>query len=121
MIVKALTAVEQYRSFLVHPALTVEGSCLAFVALYLKANNGAAEARVRQRAEDRLKQFLDECALSEKLRSVAVRGSAVAAARQSPRASEEISQLGEQFDKLRTEPKQMLLRRYLRPTPVSSK
>lgn len=121
MIIKALTAVEEHRSSLTHPALSIEGSCKAFVALYLKANNAAAEPHARQRAEARLKQFLEECTVSEKLRTAAARGSAVKAARQSPRVSSEVRQLGEQFDKLRSEPKPLLMRRYLRPEPVAFK
>lgn len=119
VIVKALTDLDKHRSSLAHPAMSIPNSAKAFVALYLKANNGSSTAALRQRATERLQQFLDECALSEKIGLTAARGSAVSAARKSPRLPE-AAILGEQFDKLRSEPRQVTLRRYLRPDPVAS-
>jgi len=120
MIVKALTGVDQYRATLVHPALSVANSCKAFVALHLKANNASAAPHVRERAAAKLQLFLDECAITEKIRAGAARGSAVSAARKSPRISETAA-LGQQFDKIRKEPKAYMVGKFLRPEPVPSK
>lgn len=68
----------------------------------------------------RLQQFLDECSLAEKIKGVASQGSGARAARLSPRITEAAA-LGEQFDKLKQEPKQLLATRFLRPDPVPGK
>lgn len=120
MITNALTAVDGHRTMLLHPNLSISGSLKAFVALHLKAHNASSPPHIRERAERRLSQFLEECSIADKIRSSAPRGSAVSAARLSPRLPD-VSQLGEQFDKLRSEPKQYLLERFLRPDPVATK
>jgi hypothetical protein len=120
MITNALTAVDGHRTKLLHPNLSISGSLKAFVALHLKAHNASSPPHIRERAERRLSQFLEECSIADKIRSSAPRGSAVSAARLSPRLPD-VSQLGEQFDKLRSEPKQYLLERFLRPDPVATK
>lgn len=117
MITNALTAVDQHRSHLLHPALSISSTLKAFVALHLKAHNAAAPAHVRERSAARLLRFLEECAIADKIRGSAPRGSAVAAARLSPRLPD-VVQLGEQYDKLKSEPKPYLLERYLRPDAV---
>lgn len=117
MITNALTAVDQHRSQLLHPALSISNTLKAFVALHMKANNAAAPTHIRERSVARLQRFLEECAIADKLRGSAARGSAVSAARLSPRLPD-IAQLGEQYDKLRSEPKPVLLERFLRPDAV---
>lgn len=117
LITKALSAIDQYRATLLHPALTVEDTSKAFVALYLKAHNPGSTPQLRDRAQKRLNMFLEECSLADKIKRGAAVGSAISAARTSPRL-QDVSALGEQFDKLRREPKSLLLGRFLRPDAV---
>jgi hypothetical protein len=119
LIVKAMTALEAHRGTLKHPGLSLEDSAKAFVSLFLKAHNPASEDHIRQRQAQRLTDFLAECAVAQHI-AAAPRGSAVHAARRSPRFSE-LKELGQRYDSLATEPREQLVERLFRPTPPTYK
>ncbi len=115
IIVSALTALDQYRGFLKHPALDIPDSARAFFSLYLKAHNSASEPHVRERQAVALSTFLDECGIADRIRQ-APRGSGAMAARLSPRFVD-VGVLGTRFDKLSTESRDDLFSRLFRPSP----
>jgi hypothetical protein len=118
LVVKAMTALEDHRGTLRHPSLSLQDSAKAFVSLFLKAHNPASEDHVRARQAQRLTDFLGECAVAQHIAS-APRGSAVHAARRSPRFSEleDLKLLGQRYDSLASEPREQLVERLFRPTP----
>ena len=110
-ITKALKALSDEREALKHPALSVSGSALAFLALSLKAAKPNELPRIAKRQQQRLEQFLAECRLAEEIRAKAPRGSGRAVARASPRQMA----LVEEFDKVSRDTVGTLKKRLLRP------
>lgn len=119
LIVQAMTALEAHRGTLKHPGLTLHDSARAFVSLFLKAHNPRSEVHVRARQSQRLADFLGECAVAQGI-AQAPRGSAVHAARRSPRFTE-LKELGQRYDALASEPRHQLVERLFRPTPPTYK